>query len=218
MTHTNHRQGTIASLEKDWVVQIRRARGINDRDASPKLRKFLELSLEYRPVCAGCSKIGNSLTVGWEKLIEDVGNLEDSHNAHVVFDSASNLAQFIRKLDQAGLGLSVIVSGLHTELDMMCRQAGIRRHTAQYSLGVWGKTELLPHPKILEITTMCGHGTIPFNLVRRMATAVKMRRIGLEEAAVELGKPCVCGVFNTSRAQSLLLEYIEASGSGNGEK
>lgn len=211
MTHTNHRQGNVISLKKDWVVQMRRAKGVNDRDASPKLRKFLELSLKYRPVCAGCSKIGNSLTVGWEKLIEDVGSLEDSHNAHVVFDSASNLGEFIRELVRADLGLSVIVSGLHEELDLVCHGAGIRRHTAQYSLGVWGKTELLPHPKIMEITTMCGHGTIPFNLVRRMATAVKNGIVSPEEAAVELGKPCVCGVFNTSRAQSLLLEYIECS-------
>lgn len=209
MTHTNHRQGTVESLRGDWVVQMRRAKGINDENASPKLRKFLELSLKYKPVCAGCSKIGNSLTVGWHKLIEDVGNIEDSHNAHVVFDSADNVAGFITELVQADLGLSVIVSGLHDEIDRICRKAGTRRHTVQYSLGVWGKTELLPHPKILKITTMCGHGTIPFNLVRRMAAAVKNGGLSLEQAAAELGKPCVCGVFNTRRAQSLLQEYIE---------
>lgn len=209
MTHTNHRQGTVESLRGDWVVQMRRAKGINDENASPKLRKFLEISLKYKPVCAGCSKIGNSLTVGWQKLMEDVGNIEDSHNAHVVFDSADNVARVIRELVQADLGLSVIVSGLHDEIERICREAGTRRHTVQYSLGVCGKTELLPHPKILEITTMCGHGTIPFNLVRRMAAAVKNGGLSLEQAAAELGKPCVCGVFNTSRAQTLLQEYID---------
>ena len=107
----------------------------------------------------------------------------------------------------AELGLSVIVSGLHDETDRLCREAGTRRHTVQYSLGVWGKTELLPHPKILEITTMCGHGTIPFNLVRRMSKAVRSKKLSLEQAAA-LGKPCVCGIFNTSRAQALLQEYI----------
>jgi len=209
MTHTNHRQGTVESLRGDWVVQMRRAKGINDENASPKLRKFLEISLKYKPVCAGCSKIGNSLTVGWQKLMEDVGNIEDSHNAHVVFDSADNVARFIRELVQADLGLSVIVSGLHGEIERMCREAGTRCHTVQYSLGVWGKTELLPHPKILEITTMCGHGTIPFNLVHRMAKAVQSGKLSLEQAAAELGKPCVCGVFNTSRAQTLIQEYID---------
>jgi len=212
MTHTNHRQGTIESLKGDWVVQMRRAKGVNDQNASPKLRKFLELSLKYDPVGAGCSKIGNTLTVGWQKLMDDVGNIEDSHNAHVVFDSTDKIAKFLKDLVQADLGLSVIVSGLHDEIDRMCRDAGTRRHTVQYSLGIWGKTELLPHSKELEISTMCGHGTIPFNLVRRMAKAVRDGNLSLEEAAEELGKPCVCGVFNTRRAQTLLQEYVVCLG------
>lgn len=208
MTHTNHRQGTIESLRGDWVVQMRRAKGVNDQNASPKLKKFLELSLKYDPVCAGCSKIGNTLTVGWQKLVDDVGNIEDSHNAHVVFDSADKTAKFLKDLVQADLGLSVIVSGLHGEIDRMCRDAGTRRHTVQYSLGIWGKTKRLPHSKELEISTMCGHGTIPFNLVRRMARAVRDGNLSLEKAAEKLGKPCVCGIFNTRRAQTLLQEYV----------
>lgn len=212
MTHTNHRQGTVESLRGDWVVQMRRTKGVNDQNASPKLKKFLELSLKYDPVCAGCSKIGNTLTVGWQKLMDDVGNIEDSHNAHVVFNSADKVANFLKELVKADLGLSVIVSGLHGEIDRMCREAGTRRHTVQYSLGIWGKTELLPHSKILEITTMCGHGTIPFNLVRRMAKAVRDGKLSLKKAAERLGKPCVCGVFNTRRAQALLREYIVGLG------
>ena len=208
MTHTNHRQGTITSLRGDWVVQMRRAKGINDQNASPKLKKFLELSLKYDPVCAGNSKIGNTLTIGWQKLADAVGSTEDAHNVHIVFDSTDKVARFLKELAQADLGLSVIVSGLHDETDRLCREAGTRRHTVQYSLGVWGKTELLPHPKILEITTMCGHGTIPFNLVRRMSKAVRSKKLSLEQAAAVLGKPCVCGVFNPRRALALLQEYI----------
>ncbi len=60
----------------------------------------------------------------------------------------------------------------------------------------------------LELTTMCGHGTIPFNLVRRMSKAVRSKKLSLEQAATVLGKPCVCGVFNARRAQALLKEYI----------
>jgi hypothetical protein len=187
---------------------MRRAKGINDQNASLKLKKFLELSLKYDPVGAGNSKVGNTLTIGWQKLMDGVGSIEDSHNAHIVFDSTDKVAKFLKELVQADLGLSVIVSGLHDETDRLCREAGTRRHTVQYSLGVWGKTELLPHPKILEITTMCGHGTIPFNLVRRMSKAVRSKKLSLEQAAAALGKPCVCGVFNARRAQALLQEYI----------
>ena len=208
MTHTNHRQGTITSLKGDWVVQMRRAKGINEQNASLKLKKFLELSLKYDPVGAGNSKVGNTFTIGWQKLMDGVGSTEDSHNAHIVFDSTDKVARFLKELVQVDLGLSVIVSGLHDETDRLCREAGTRRHTVQYSLGVWGKTELLPHPKILELTTMCGHGTIPFNLVRRMSKAVRSKKLSLEQAATVLGKPCVCGVFNARRAQALLQEYI----------
>jgi len=190
---------------------MRRAKGINDQNASPKLRRFLELSLKYDPVGAGNSKIGNTLNMSWQKFMDDVGNIEDSHNVHVVFNSLDKVAKFIEELARADLGLSVIVSGLHDDIDRMCHKAGTRRHTVQYSLGVWGKTELLPHYKILEITTMCGHGTIPFILVRRMAKAVRSGKLSLQQAAVELGKPCVCGVFNTRRAEALLQEYIACS-------
>ena len=208
MTHTNHRQGTVTSLKGDWVVQMRRTKGINEQNASLKLKKFLELSLKYDPVGAGNSKVGNTFTIGWQKLMDGVGSTEDSHNAHIVFDSTDKVARFLKELVQVDLGLSVIVSGLHDETDRLCREAGTRRHTVQYSLGVWGKTELLPHPKILELTTMCGHGTIPFNLVRRMSKAVRSKKLSLEQAATVLGKPCVCGVFNARRAQALLQEYI----------
>lgn len=211
MTHTNHRQGTIESLRRDWVVQMRAARGINDKGSSLKLKKFLQLSLKYDPVNAGTSIIGNALTLGWQQLIDEVGKTEESANAHVVFDNMDKVAAFINELVDADLGLSVIISGLHEETDRMCRKAGIRRHTVQHSLGVWGKTELLPHPKILEITTMCGHGTIPFNLVRRMTKAVRNGNISLEKATEELATPCICGVFNTKRAQDLIHEYIACS-------
>ena len=211
MTHTNHRQGTIESIRGDWVVQMRMAQGINDDGSNLKLKKFLQLSLKHDPVNAGCSRIGNTVTVGWEKLIDEVGKNEKSAVTHVVFDSVDKVAGFLKDLVKADLGLSVVVSGIHTETDRICREAGTRRHTVNYSLGVWGKTELLPHPKILEITMMCGHALIPFNLVRRMAKAVRNGSLSLEQAAEELAKPCVCGIFNTKRAQALIQEYIACS-------
>ncbi len=212
MTHTNHRQGTIESIKGDWVVLMRVARGINDEGSNLKLKKFLQLSLKHDPVNGGNARTGNAVTVGWEKLIDEVGRTTSkSSNIPVVFDSVDKVAGFLKDLVKADLGLSVVVSGLHSETDRICREAGTRRHTVNYSLGVWGKTELLPHPKILEITMMCGHAMIPFNLVRRMAKAVRNGSLSLEKAAEELAKPCVCGVFNTMRAQALIQEYNACS-------
>ena len=124
MTHTNHRQGTVESLKGDWVVQMRRAKGINDQNASPKLKKFLELSLKYDPVGAGCSKIGNTLTLGWQKFMDDVGNIEDSHNAHIVFDSADKVAKFLKDLVQADFGCRSLLAGFMMILTICAARQG----------------------------------------------------------------------------------------------
>ena len=207
MTHTNHRQGSIEDLKGDWVVLMRVSQGINNNGHAQKLKRFLELSLKHDPVNGGCSKVGNALTVGWEKLIDGVSKTTTSYNIPVVFDSVEKVAGFIKDLVKADMGISVVVSGLHAETDRICREAGTRRHTVNFSLGIWGKTDLLPHPKILGMTTMCGHGLISINLVRRMAKAVKKGSLSLEQAAVEIAKPCVCGIVNTTRAQALIQEY-----------
>lgn len=208
MTHTLHRQGTVDSLQGDWVVQMREARGYNDQGACLKIKRFLEIGLKYSPVNGGATIAGNALTLDWQRIIDEVGKNEKTANAHVVFDDIKKVAAFLKELVKVDLGISVVISGLHEENERMCRAAGIRRHTTLHSLGIWGKTEMLPSPKILEVTTMCGHGTIPFRLVRRMAEAVKSGRTTLEKAARELGKSCVCGVFNPTRARALLQEYI----------
>ena len=212
MSHTNHRQGTIESLMGDWVVLMRFERGINDQQgAGLKVKKLLELGLKHDAVNAGCSRFGSAVALGLQKLIDEVDRSDKPYAFNVVFDSVDKMAGFLKDLVKADLGISVVVSGLHAEADRLCREAGTRRHTVSYSLGVWGKTELLPHPKILEITTMCGHGTIPFNLVRRMAKAVRNGSLSLEQAAGELAKPCNCGIVNTKRAQALMQEYVACS-------
>lgn len=208
MTHTNHRQGSIESLRGDWVVLMMTARGINDQDASPKFKEFLRISLQYDPVNAGVSRIGTAVTLGWQKFTDEVDRAESHGMLLVVFDSVDKVASFLKDLVRADLGISVVVSGLHAEIDRMCREAGTRRHTVQHSLGVWGKTELLPHPKIMEITTMCGHALVSFNLVRSVANDVRNGSLSLEQAAAKLAGPCVCGIFNTNRAQALIQEYI----------
>lgn len=208
MTHTSHRQGSIESLEGDWIVLMMAARGINDTNCHPKIKEFMQLGLQHHPVNGGTALVGNAVTLGWEKLLESVGQNKKVRSGLMVFNNPDHVVGFVTDLIRADLGVSVVVSALHAGVDRICQEAGTRRHTAQYSLGVWGKTEKLPHPKILEITTMCGHSHIPFNLVRRMAKAVREGSLTLKEASEELNKPCICGAFNTARAQVLLTEFI----------
>jgi len=208
MTHSNHRQGTVESLSKDYVVFMYAASGINDKDVGPKLQEFLRLGLKYDPVNVGSPRVGNMFTSSLEELVEGV---RGEKKVYVVFDDRERTEAFVKEVVKAALGVSVIASGLFEKVDRMCQAAGIKRHTAQCSLGVWGKVERLPQAEIMDISTMCGHGMVSFNLVQRMATDVRNHSIKLKEAAVIMAKPCVCGIFNPKRAEDLLRQYIAGS-------
>ena len=209
MTHTNHRQGTIESLQRDYVVFIYPARGINYEGAGPKSEEFLHLAYKYGPVNAGPSRTGDVFLSDPQRVLDRINRVG---SAYAVFDDKDKVTAFVKDLVNADLGVSIIVSGLIDEVGDICREAGIKRHTAQCSLGVWGKTDSLPSEEILDITTMCGHGMVSSNLVRRMAREVSRGMISFEEAVSKLARPCSCGIFNPKRAQDLLRVAIERGG------
>lgn len=206
MTHTNHRQGTRESLSRDYIVLMMSSRGINDEDTGPKVQQFLRMGYKYSPVNAGPARTGDRFMSDREKLVE---RLSRGSIGHLVFDDREKVRTFIKDLVEADLGLSVVVSGLFDEVDEVCQAAGIRRHTAQCSLGVWGNVDSLPPDEILDITTMCGHSMVSFNLVRRMASEVNKGLHSLEEAGRIMARPCSCGVFNPKRAEELLKRCID---------
>lgn len=206
MTHTNHRQGTRESLSRDYIVLMMSSRGINDQDTGPKVQQFLRMGYKYSPVNAGPARTGDRFMSDREKLVE---RLSRGSIGHLVFDSKEKVEAFIKDLVEADLGLSVVVSGLFDEVDEVCQTAGIKRHTAQCSLGVWGNVESLPPEEILDITTMCGHSMVSFNLVRRMVSEVSKGERSLEEAGWIMARPCSCGVFNPKRAEELLKRCID---------
>jgi hypothetical protein len=119
------------------------------------------------------------------------------------------------ELKEADLGLSVVVSGIYKTVDECLEIAELKHHTANFSLGIWGKTEKLPEEEILEITTMCGHGMIATNLVRAMIEEVSAGRKTPDEAARLLAPNCTCGIFNPSRTARLL---AKAAGKKRGAK
>ncbi|MFA5027737.1 MAG: hypothetical protein WC713_07645, partial [Candidatus Methylomirabilota bacterium] len=89
-----------------------------------------------------------------------------------------------------------------------CATAGLSPHTAAVSLGVWGKTQRLPERKKLDLHTMCGHAMVPLALIDSVIAKITRKQLSVEQAAVELAKPCVCGVFNPTRAAELLRRLI----------
>ncbi|MDR3562168.1 MAG: hypothetical protein P4N59_12135 [Negativicutes bacterium] len=205
MSHTLHRRGTRDSLKNDYVLFAMSAKGINEVDSNVKLRRFLEIVREFNPTNLGDMKTGNRYITTDDHIVESA---KDTSIVHGVFANREDLIKAMKAIKDADLGVSVIISGLLDEVHECCREAGVSRHTCETSLGIWGNTQRLPDEEILRFTTMCGHGMVPFNLVRKMISDIKEGKCSVSEAAEELAKPCQCGVFNPGRAAAMLEEIM----------
>lgn len=203
MTNTLHRRGTRERLRNDYIIFATTARGVNREGSAPKLRQFLRICLKHNPVNVGSSKQGNILQedIDIERLI---ANLEDGAGAGAVFADLDTFKKVVADLIEADLGLSINVSGLLDGVQACCREGGIKRHSAEQSLGIWGAKDRLPEREVLELNTMCGHGMVSFNLIRKLIEWVKLGRMTPKQAARMMGKCCECGVFNPARAEKLL--------------
>jgi len=201
MTHSLHRLGTTKNLKNDLVLIVTPAKGINDQKAVPKLRKLLKIIKKYDPVHYGDDRLGNKYMINTEEYLKKIQGIT---NIHAVFDDKKKVHRALKEIDNADLGLSVVLSGLFDEVKECCRGTRAEFHTVEHSLGIWGQTEKLPEEPILEITTMCGHGLISPSLVKVMVDNIKHHNLSSSEAAHNLAKLCLCGIFNTHRAERLL--------------
>jgi hypothetical protein len=176
------------------------AKGINEEGSRVAMHRFFDLALEFEPINAGDMKTGNVFTYSKEEILD---NINDQSIVHAVYADEQKVAMLLERLKEEDLGLSIVVTGLFDRVKECAHEAGIRQHTAECSLGIWGDMEKLPRTDVLEVTTMCGHGMVSSALVRKMANQVRRGKISVEEAARELARPCACGVFNPLRAESL---------------
>ncbi len=199
MTHSLHRRGTRENLSEDYVMLCLPAVGFNDEGHAPKLKKFLEIAVRHDPVNIGTIKLGNMYSHSKEEVIEAAQAV-----VHAVFVKTDQVASVLKDLEEADLGISVVVSGIFEKVDECIEKAGLKHHTANFSLGIWGKTEKLPSEDVLEIHTMCGHSMIAANLIKSMVEEVKAGTKTPEEAAKVLAPQCACGIFNPARAAKLM--------------
>jgi hypothetical protein len=208
MTHTLHRQGTLENLQNDYVLLSMSAKSHNEFGSAAKMREFLRIVRRHRPVNMGDIKTGNWFQVEPEEI---EANVQDTSIVHAVFTDIGTVATVLKELQEANLGLSVVVSGLLGPVRETCCKLGMTPtpHTVEHSLGVWGKVGLLPGEEMLEISTMCGHGMVAFGLIEEAVADVKAGRKTPEEAARKLAEPCVCGIFNPIRAAELLKQMAD---------
>ena len=198
MTHTLHRRGSAESLSGDYVMMMIQAVGHNEEGHIPKVQEFLRIALRHNPVNIG-SVSGGGMIDKSEEVIANAAKI-----GHAVFTNQEDVTAALKELKEADLGLSVIVSGIYEKVDACIEKAGLKHHTGNFSLGVWGKTEKLPGNDLLEVTTMCGHAMISPNLVKEMVKEIKAGTKTPEKAAKLLAPNCDCGVFNIKRAADLM--------------
>jgi hypothetical protein len=125
----------------------------------------------------------------------------------VVIENKEKLIEYLKQLKSMDLGSSVVVSGLFSEVNDALHSIGLRPHTVQFSLGIFGKKELLPQEKILDITTMCGHGQISFQLVIHLVNNIAKNKMSTQDAAELISEQCPCSAVNKTRIIKLL-EYL----------
>jgi hypothetical protein len=203
MTNTLHRQGKAENLKKDYVVFMTTAAGINREGSASQIQEFMRICQKYHPINMGNVKLGNIYQDGVE-VQEFIANLGNGAGSTAVFTDLETVQKVVEELIRADLGISINISGLLDEVQDCCRKAGITRHSAEHSLGFWGARERLPERETLEINTLCGHGMVSFNLIRKMVEYVKLRRLTPKKAARIMAKCCECGAFNPARAEKLL--------------
>ncbi|MFH1016065.1 MAG: hypothetical protein V1771_03595 [Chloroflexota bacterium] len=201
MTHTLHRVGTKQNLADDYTFVILPAQGINSEGSDSKLRQYLHIALRHNPnnIGSDSSTEGGWYTHTTEQIIRNCHG-----EAHAVFSDKKDVIAFLKEVKKANLDMSVVLSGLLDEVNEICKQVGLTRHTVNFSLSYRGKVSKLPSREILEVTTMCGHHMISPNLVKVIVEDIKKGRKKVADGAKEIAKPCTCGCFNVVRAEKLL--------------
>ncbi len=205
MTHTLHRKETDAIPEKDFVMLCMASQKFNDQGAADKLRKIFRMLHDLNPDNIADDNLGGVFTGETPETI--LNHMNDKAYVGVAFTEEEKMKEALRRLKEADLGISAVVSGNFETVFRLLKEVGLKPHTVNMSLGTFGKTEILPKKEVLEITCMCGHGMVSSRHVDTVSRKVKVRKITPDEAANELARSCTCGVFNPKRAEKLIKKY-----------
>lgn len=226
MTNTLHRYSEHYAVDRpqnpepvrdDYIVFAMASKGINDDDLVGKYRAFLRLALKHNPVNLGDATKGGIFRprydldprVHWRREHRGdpeavIAGITGHTTVAAVFDNYEAMRSFVVDLGAADLGISINISAPMEDARRCCREAGLTRHSVEYSLGFWGRLDKLPDGMVLALTTMCGHGMLSARFAEKMIDWVKENRRSAGDAARMMARFCSCGVFNISRAETIL--------------
>ena len=207
MTHSLHRRGTEESLAKDYVILITPAIGINDKGSGEKLKRTLRILRDEGVTNIGDVEHGSILgDLDWDSLESYMG---DGKRIRASISNEETLTRILRRFKEQEIGLSVTVSGLTKKVFKISTEAGLKPNTIIMSLGILGKTALLPSEEVLQVTTMCGHYMMSQYLVEDLISKMRSGVISSEKAADTIGRLCVCGIFNQERCKDIFDENLK---------
>ncbi|HMM20677.1 MAG TPA: hypothetical protein PKA10_08040 [Selenomonadales bacterium] len=207
MTHSLHRSGDIESQKKDFNWFMYQTKGINDVNIRDKALEFIAAAEAVGSENWGDVKTGPITRYSSEAI---KAKITDKSRIRGVFTKREQVRQFLTRIKERELGMSVVITGVLDEVLPACEEAGVIPHSINYSLGVWGKKDKLPDETTLSITTMCGHHMIPPKFVRHIMRQVEKGRMTPEDGAIQLANFCYCGIFNQVRCAEIITAHTKA--------
>ena len=136
MTNTLHRFGDAASFYDDYVIFAIPSRGKNEKGSVPKLKKFLEMALPFKPVNLGDAIHGGALrpsrnmhpTSHWKRDMEPdfravIDGVDTPTTVAAVFDNRVAAEDFLKTVRQADLGLCINISTSIDGAEQCCHAA-----------------------------------------------------------------------------------------------
>lgn len=201
MTHSLHRSGDIESQKKDFNWFMYQTKGVNDVGIKDKALAFIAAAEAQGSENWGDVKSGPITKISSAEIQE---RITDKSRIRGVFTKREQVVEFLKTIKEQELGMSVVITGVLSEVLPACKDAGVTPHSINYSLGVWGKKENLPDETTLSITTMCGHHMIPPKFVNSVMKQVAAGRLTPEDGALKLASFCYCGIFNQVRCADII--------------
>ncbi len=210
MTHTLHRFGTPEELTTDWVV-LQLASPVNKPGSGAKMLEFAHLAEKNHCISLGGTETSEYLEGSREAFYSSIDPETDNTMAvQATFSNEEDVANFLKDLKNADLGISVVVSGLTDKVHKMCQCAGTKFHSVTNSLGIWGDMSKVPtNGDVLAIMTMCGHSMVAEQHIWNVAKKIKAGKVTAHDAAMELAYDCTCGIVNPVRTERLLNAIVE---------
>ncbi len=207
MTHTLHRITEIYGESEDFVILCMAAQKYNDKGADEKLKKIFRLVADTNPDNLADDNLGGRYT-GYtdEEILEHMG---DKAYVGAVFSDRFRLKEALKKIKEANLGMSVVVSGNYKAVFEILKEIGLKPHTVNMSLGIYGNKALLPGREVLAISTMCGHGMVTRQRIENIVKKMESGKLTAEEGGKMLASTCTCGVFNPKLATQILQRASE---------